>query len=257
MRFVVLLVALVLALLVPRLAAAQIVNVQARFADEPEEGLHGAAEASLDWRTGSQDYLAFRTGLTGTVRKGDHLVLGLAQGEYGLSEGERTLARTLEHLRYRQRLHDHLFIEAFLQHEYNAFRRLQLRGLLGAGPRVLLVREQLFTAAVGGSLMLEYEELGRDDLPDAGRVSVDARFNAYLMGQLKLMENLTFAQTLYLQPRADRFSDVRVLNETAITARANPRVGLTLSFLLFYDRAPPAGVPPLDSQLRTALAVTF
>ena len=250
-------VAALLLSLLPLSAPAQIVNVQARFAGEPEPGLHGAMEASLDWRTGSQEYLAVRGGLTGTANYGNHLFLALGQGEHGLSSGERTLSRTLEHLRYRYRIHDHLFAEAFVQHEYNAFRRLQLRGLAGAGPRFLLVREKVFTAAVGVALMIEREELGHDDLPDAGRVTTDARFSSYVVGQLQLMENLTVAQTLYVQPRADRFSDVRLLNETAITARANPRVGLTLGLLLFYDRAPPAGVPRLDSQLRTALAVTF
>jgi putative salt-induced outer membrane protein YdiY len=105
--------------------------------------------------------------------------------------------------------------------------------------------------------MVEREQLRQDDHPDAGQRTTELRFSSYAVAQVALMENLTLAQTVYVQPRADDFSDLRVLNETSLTAKANERVGLTVGFILFLDRAPPAGVSPLDTQLRTALAVSF
>jgi hypothetical protein len=244
-------------LLLAAAAQAQIVNVQSRFADAPEPGFHGALEGAVDWRTGSQDYLTVRGGLTLQGSVGDHLVLLLAQGEHGVAGGERTLARTLEHLRYRYRLTALVSAEAFIQHELNLFRRLQLRALVGAGPRLHLLDHSVFGAVMGLALMAEHERLRTDEHPDAGARVTDLRLSSYLLGRFRLMENVSLVETVYFQPRLDAFRDLRILNETALVLRANPRVSVTLAFLLSLDRAPPAGVSRLDTQLRTSLGVGF
>ena len=241
----------------PLTTTAQIVDVQARFAAEPEQGLHGGVAASADWRTGSVDILTLRAALTGHALYGKHLGLAFIEGEYARASGEKIIQRTMEQLRYRYDLAQRLAREAFLQHELNEFRRINLRALVGAGPRTTLVRGEIFTAALGLALMVEREHLRQDGEVDAGRRSTELRLSSYAVAQVEVLKNLSLAQTVYAQPRLDRFSDLRLLNQTALTAKANPNVGLTLSLNLFWDRAPPASVPPLETQLRTTLAVTF
>lgn len=238
-------------------AHAQIVDVQGRFAGEPAPGLSGAAESSVDWRTGSNDYLALRAAFTIKWLRERHLWLTLVQGELGVSGGERTLGRMLEHLRYRYAWTDRLSTEVFLQHELNPFRRLLLRGLVGAGPRLKVVRGEQFTAALGLALMVEHERLRNDEFRDAGEIRTDLRISTYALARIQILERMILSETIYVQPRVNRPADFRILNETSLTVTATERIGLTLSFLLYLDREPPLGVSPLDTQLRSGISVAF
>lgn len=246
-----------LSLLLGTSASAQIVDVQARFPKEAEQGLSGGLEAGFDWRTGSNDYFAVRGAFTAQALVDDHQFMTLVQGEYGTSAGEAILSRTLEHVRYRHHFSETFAAEAFIQHELNLFRRLQLRGLVGAGPRVRYVHGKRFNAAFGVAAMVEHERLRKDDAPDAGELQTNLRLSSYVLARVEPFEGVSLAETVYFQPRADRFSDFRVLNETALVVKASERIGLTLAFLLFYDAQAPALVEPLDTQLRSGVTVSF
>ena len=242
-----------LTLLVAAPAAAQIVNVQSVFTDDAPLGVSGGIDAAVDWRTGSNDFLALRGALAGQWRGERGQVLALARGEYGLSQGLTTLNRVLEHLRYRHSLTERWGAESFLQHEYDGFRRLQLRALLGAGPRFRLIREEKLNLALGLALMLEHERLRQDDQPDAGARTTDLRLSSYALAGLPVAENVELTETVYVQPRLDAPADLRVLNETALVVRPNAHFSLGLAFVLTWDRRPPASIAPLDTQLRTTL----
>jgi hypothetical protein len=245
----------VLVLLAARSASAQIVNVQALFEETVPEGPSAGVELSVDWRTGSTNLLVARGMLLGQWRSERHWVLGVVRGEYGFAGEKRIVSKTLEHLRYRHRFLEWLSGEVFLQHEYDEFRRLQLRALLGTGPRFTLWGAEGGNLILGVAGMLEHERLRRDDAPDAGNQATNVRLSSYLLGRLKLMENISLVETLYLQPRVDRPSDLRLLNETLLAVDANKRVVFTVGFILTYDRTPAANVSPVDTQLRTSLGV--
>lgn len=237
---------------------AQIVNVHNRFLDSSEEGLHGALEASVDWRTGSNDYLTLKAGGGLKGAWGRNVLLGLVEGETGQVEGTRTLNRTLEHVRHRYHFSDVVASEAFLQHEFNEFRRLQLRVLLGAGPRFQVVRGERGGLAVGVALMLERERL-RDDAEasDAQRLVTEYRASSYLLGNVRVMEGFSIVQTVFLQPRLSSPSDFRAMSDTSLVAQANERLSMTVGFVAFYEASPPVGVEKLDTQLRSAIGWRF
>jgi len=252
------LLVLVLGVLTSREAAAQIVNVQALFDEATAPpGLAGAVEASLDWRTGSTELLVARGMLLGQWHAERHTVLGVARGEYGFAGEKLIVSRILEHLRYRYRFLDWLSGETYVQHEYDAFRRLQLRALVGAGPRFTPWSSDTARLVLGVTMMLEHEQLRRDGEPDAGTRATDLRLSSYVLARVKLMENMSLVETLYVQPRLTGFSDVRLLNETLLAVEPNKRFTFTTGFLLTYDTAPPATVSRLDTQLRTGIAVKF
>jgi putative salt-induced outer membrane protein YdiY len=160
-------------------------------------------------------------------------------------------------VRYRYRFTDWLQGETFVQHELDAFRRLRLRALVGAGPRFTLWSTDAGSLVLGVAAMLEYEQLRHDDLPDAGAQALDPRLSSYALGRLKLLENMSLVETLYVQPRLTRFSDVRVLNDTSLVIDINKRLTFGTGFILTYDAAPPATVSRFDTQLRSALGVKF
>ena len=145
---------LLLVLLTSRGAAAQIVNVQALFDDATAPlGASGAAELSLDWRTGSTSLLVARALVLGQWRTEKHTVLGAVRGEYGFARDELIVSKFLEHLRYRYRFTDWLAGELFLQHELDAFRRLRLRALAGAGPRFTLWSSEAGSLVLGAAIV--------------------------------------------------------------------------------------------------------
>lgn len=247
--------ACVLVLLISRGAAAQIVNVQALFEEKADPGPSGSVELSADWRTGSTALFSIRGALVGQWRAEPHTWLAVVRGEYTFVNGERIVSRVLEHLRYRYRFSEWLAAESFLQHEFDEFRRLQARGLLGAGPHFTLKGTEDLGLVLGVAAMLEYEQLRHDGEPDAGRRWTDLRVSSYALVRVKLMENVSLLETVYAQPRVARPSDIRLLNETALAVTPNAYLTLSLGFTLSYDAAPPATVSPLDTQLRTTLGL--
>jgi hypothetical protein len=236
-------------------AAAQIVNVQALFDEKAPPGPSGAVDLGADWRTGSTNLFTVRGALLGQWRTETHTLLAAIRGEYAFASGERIVSKVLEHLRYRYRFTERLSGEAFVQHEYDEFRRLQLRALLGAGPRLTLLRVDDTTLVLGVAVMLEHERLRRDGEPDAGARATDPRMSSYLLGRVKLMENIHLVETVYVQPRLTKPSDIRVLNDTVFEVTPNERVTVGLGFNLTFDSAPPATVSRLDTQLRTSVGI--
>ena len=249
---------LLLALGVSPVAAAQIVNVQALFDEATAPmGWSAGAELSLDWRTGSTNLIVARLLTSGQWRSEKHTVLAVVRGEYGFAQEELFVSRILEHARYRYRINDWLSAEGFVQHELDAFRRLRARALVGAGPRFTLWSEEKASLVLGVAMMGEYEQLRRDDAVDSGQEMVDARLSSYVLGRVKLIEHMSLVETLYAQPLAKRFSDFRLLNETLLVVEPHKRLTFSTGFTIVYDSAPPATVPPLDTQLRTSLGVKF
>ncbi|RKH42228.1 DUF481 domain-containing protein [Corallococcus sicarius] len=238
-------------------AAAQIVNVQALFDEKAEPGPAASIELGGDWRTGSTQLFSVRGSLVGQLRSERGVWLGVIRGEYSFASGERIVSQVLEHVRYRRKFTERVSAEAFVQHEYNEFRRLQLRALVGAGPRVVLFNEEATGLTFGVALMVEHERLRKDGEPDAGDRYTDPRVSSYLLGRVNLMENIDLVETIYFQPRVTRPSDLRVLNETLFSVTPNPRVTVGIGFNLTYDSAPPATVPALDTQVRTTVGVKF
>lgn len=253
-------------LLLPLAARAQIVNVQALFDETAPQGLSAALEGSADWRTGSTDVLLLRGGAVGQYKVGSRALLGALRGEYGWAKGTVISSRLFEHLRYRQRVSDWLAAEAFAQHEFDRFRRLELRALLGAGPRFTLWPQQLQQPqaavqertyerqlVVGVALMAELERLQRDAQPDAGQRTLDARVSSYVLGRLKFRENVELVETFYVQPLLVRPRDFRIRNETQLTVQLTKQLSAGVGYVVTYDRYPPAGVPKLDTGLHSTL----
>jgi putative salt-induced outer membrane protein YdiY len=236
-------------------AAAQIVNVQALFGEKAPPGPSAAVDLGADWRTGSTSLFTVRGALLGQWRTETHTWLAAIRGEYAFASGERIVSKVLEHVRYRYRFTERLSGEAFAQHEYDEFRRLQFRALLGAGPRLTLLSHEDATLVFGVAVMLEHERLRKDGEVDAGNRATDPRLSSYLLARVKLMENIHLVETFYAQPRLTGPSDIRLLNDTIFEVTPNERVTVGIGFNLTFDSAPPATVSRLDTQLRTSVGL--
>lgn len=237
---------------------AQIVNVQGQLAKPPEkDGITGQAELKLDWREGNNPL--FDIGGTGSVlvRRGRALGLAIARGGYGTIRGVTLTKRTFEHVRTRVFLSCVWRWEAFGQHEYDQFRRLSVRTLVGTGPALQIFNTKHVALLAGAAYMFEYERLDeRAGTTDAGARSALHRASLYLTGT-QTAGDVAFAETIYVQPRFDDAGDIRLLGELSITSQLSKRIALGNAFTAAYDRTPPEGVKRYDTQLRVSVIVAF
>jgi hypothetical protein len=105
--------------------------------------------------------------------------------------------------------------------------------------------------------MLEHERLRRGLEPDAGEQVLVGRLSTYLFLATTIAPQLRLGNTLYVQPRLDRSTDVRVLGETSLLATATEHFSVKMSLTSAFDSEPPAGVVPLDATLKGTLQVSF
>ncbi len=249
--------AIALAIASSTAARAQIVNVQPLLAKEPHPGFAAAVEAAVDWRTGNTDLLLVSGSALGRYHLGRHLVFAYVRGELGKKSGANFIDRDLEHLRYRLRVLRFVDGEAFVQHDRDAFRRLALRAIGGAGPRLQIARSRLVEAAVAVAYMLEYERLREGKEPDAGRATLAHRLSGYVTLFVRVGERLKIGHTVFVQPRLDARRDVRLLSETELLVAATQHVALKNSLTLTFDSQPPVGVSALDTTLKSSIQISF
>jgi Protein of unknown function, DUF481 len=238
---------------------AQIVNVQGAIAKPPDNNaVVGQVELKLNWAEGNSPAFDASGGASVLWKHDQILSLVQVRGEYGTALHVENTAKTFEHIRERISLGCVWRWEAFVQHEYDQFRRLSLRTLVGTGPALQLMNEPDVAILAGATYMFEYEALdNRMGTNDAGARYDEQRASVYLTGREVLVENVAFVQTIYVQPRFDDLSNYRLLGDAALEVKLTKRVAVTDGLLVDYDSRPPQGVRAWDTSLKIGLVVTL
>lgn len=183
----------------------------------------------------------------------------LTDGAFIRAESNTLANRGFAHTRYTRMWRPRLGTEAFAQLQYNELTRLRQRAVIGGGARVAVVQRRVVQAWFGSGYMAEYEQnrTEEDDLHPAS--VVNHRWTSYAVVNVTptRAQTLVIRNTLYGQPRFDRFADIRVLESFAIEARALPTLALGVDFLVLYDSEPPQGVVTTDLRLGSYLRVRF
>lgn len=190
-------------------------------------------------------------------RREPHYTFATGQLRYGTQDGDPFRDRVFGHVRYNYRLLPWLVTETFTQLQRDRFARLQLRVLAGGGVRIRYFNRDAVKLFQGTTPMYEYENLDRVPLDRHPATVSTARWSNYVNLRLRLSEETRFTATVYVQPRVDEWSDVRVLNQAALTVHLTEAVHLTTEFRLNYDSRPPAEVESLDLALQNGIEVSF
>lgn len=240
-------------------ASAQIVNVQGALAKPPaKDGVTGDVSLKLNWREGNNPIFDLSGSATVVLRHGRWLGLAMARGGYGTSRGLPLTRRTFEHVRARVTLVDRWRWEAFAQHEYDQFRRLLARAVVGTGPAYRLVDAKTIGLLAGAAYLAEFEELdARMGTTDAGEGSFTHRGSLYVTGSEDLSDTVAIVQTVYFQPQLTQPSDFRVLGEVAVQSKLSTRLALRNSFTVAYDTSPPDQIETYDTALEVSLILTW
>jgi len=257
------LAALLAGLLIAPVAQAQIVNVSSLAGKAVKDGLSGSAKLSVNYQQGNTQLVLASAAATGFYRFCGNTFLLTASGAYGLNgppgewKDDPFRERTFEHLRYRRDVTEVISWEAFLQHEYDRWRRLNLRALAGTGPRFDITLGKDDHLALGIAYMAQYEELLKPKDGDPLSGWLEHRMSSYITFSHKFNKRAAISGSAYFQPRIDAFGDLRALFEASLVVGITDKLGLSVAYKLAYDSEPPAEVIGTEHKTTTGFKYAF
>ena len=240
--------------LLPNLAWA-IINIEREGVDDGALGREGTFQVSVNGQSGNSETVSAELGARIHWRYADYSQFVAVSAKYGESAGETNADQTFLHLRHIQGAKvEPLAWEVFAQLERDEFRDLNVRALLGAGVRRNLWRDLVQTSAtLGLGGFYSFERYDSDPDEDETRL----RANSYFALQHQLSEQTSVSSTTYVQPRVTQLSDLRVLQQTALTVALAKQLALKVSLDIMHDSEPPRDVEATDVVYKTTLVFEF
>jgi hypothetical protein len=232
------------------------VNVEPLREQIEESGFGARVRASVTTLAGNTRGVVFGGGGLLGFRSSRHLAYFDVAGDYTSMNSVVSVAKWFAHARHNYELARLLAWEVFGQLESDRFRRVQLRELLGTGPRFTLLDEEAFRLFYGTSYMYEHTRFDSAEAGSRGE-GVSHRWNNYVSVSYRPDERILLSSVIYAQPRFDRFSNYHVLNVSSagftITERLQSRVDCTIR----YESVHPPDVKGADLELKSALELVF
>ncbi len=267
----------------PGVSSAQIVNVLDAV-ESSEDGVSGAADFTIEWRTGNTNLRRIGWNLGTSYRDGKHLLFfqwqltnAVKKSALDGSYDDPYISNSFEHLRYRFHVKGPLSTETFLQHAMDGKKRLRVRALAGTGLRLETSKKKWGFVALGTDYMFSYEEY-YDDCSctnDPGGCTEDDagveppatyvyepfqhRWSSYLQLVWRMGDNVSFQQTTFYQPRLDDFGDFRLMTEAGLVLKAGLFYAKTSFTVSYHSRLSVwcPGVENFDTVLKNAIGFSF
>lgn len=237
-------------------AAAAQVNTETLRLGDPPDGPHGDLKADLALKRGNTELLQLGGSGRAYYQAGVHTPLLFMRGELGSENDERFTENGFIHARWTAMWHPRVGSELFGQVQYDAFIDLKFRGLIGAGPRFAVLLEDWVELYLGTGYMLEREVLSIPSTDPHPRRTLAHRSTTYVSIKIAAAETVSLRNVAYVQPRWDRFSDVRVLDELELEVDANDYLAIVNTLGFRYDSDPPSTVRDYDLDLKIGLRIT-
>ena len=174
------------------------------------------------------------------VRK-RHTWLALTNYNLGKVEKQDVINDGFQHFRYNYEISSGVTWEAFTQTQFNEAIRLQLRWLLGGGPRFNLIRKENHEMNLGALYMYEYNE---EHFKETAVTFYhrDHRLSCYLSFVTHPTPNFSISGTSYFQPLLNNWDDLRFSSQTSLIFHLTKKLHYSASFSLLYDSRVPETV---------------
>ncbi|MEO8877933.1 MAG: DUF481 domain-containing protein [Polyangiaceae bacterium] len=214
-------------------------------------------QGSLDAREGNTQGVDASTAGGVGFATGRHLGFIFGSAELARFNGVTSIDNSFVHARYNYEFLSWLWGEAFAQLQSDEFQRILLRDLVGLGPRFGAYQSKSLDVFVGTGWMVEHDAINA--IPGSGdRTEFNAhRWNNYVSANYELDTRVSFASTLYVQPRWNDFSDCRVLESSALIFKITTALAASIVGTYHYDSSPPTGVKTTDVDVKNVLSVTY
>lgn len=249
------LIAIILALILYSFAGrvfAQIMNIEQERIKTDTTGWEGSAKLSFEYMKNKKELYTGGADVHIQFKTKKSLFLLLTEYNITKSHGEDFENAAVAHLRYNYKIKDWLTAEAFTQVQFNKLLKVQFRWLLGAGPRLKIIKAKSFRMYFGSLYMFEHEVLS-----DTGIINRNHRLSCYLSFTAKFRDNLSLINTTYYQPRFDYFSDFRISSQTDLKIKISRHFAFQVSYLYYLDKFPAFDVPGETHHFKNSLVFEF
>ncbi len=213
-------------------------------------------KANLTGKTGNTEQLAFGAAALLGLRDERNLFYISSTADYSRLNHETNVASAFAHARYNRKFLEWLWGELFAQMESDRFRRVALRTLLGAGPRFILTETPELAVYYGASYMLEVTERTTAVTADR-REQIAHRFNNYATLNVHPHPRIGLSETVYYQPRFDRWSDYWLLSVFSARFEVTQTLSTQIDFTAHRESSVPPGVKRTDTTVVSSLAFTW
>ncbi|MEL6178692.1 MAG: DUF481 domain-containing protein [Myxococcota bacterium] len=173
-----------------------------------------------------------------------------ANGELARNDG-------FSHLRYTYMWHPRVGPEAFTQVQFDEFRLLRRRTLLGGGLRVVALNRASVQLWFGTGYMAEWEERNVEPPDVVSVLNHRSATYATLQWNIASADRINLLFTGYAQPRLDAPADIQMLAEASLVIRLSERLSLSTDLNLRHDSRPPSSVQTTDITTGNSLVFTL
>ena len=241
---------IILVLIFPTISYSQ-VNIESIRNKNTKEGFYGSIKGGIQVQKGNVDIQRYDSLADLHFKKNIHHIILRASFSKGYQSEKKFQNSAFSHFRYTNMLHNSLGYEIFTQTEFDEFKSLELRQLLGGGIRLEKNFFEYLVFASGLGLMNDYEQIVNN------KTNTDARVNSYISikNTLSKKESSLFSVVMYYQPLMFNHKDFRINLEanirTSLISLWNISLENSINFL--YDTKPPENILTNDLIIKTSL----
>lgn len=204
----------------------------------------------LSGKSGNSDTENFEFGLYHSQRHDNHFGFIMASREYAKSNGAESANSSFLHFRYNYYFAKEKSFEVFTQSNFDDFRSLESRNLVGISYR----QEFHKTHAFGVGLFNEHEKYL---VNDESANFTQTRANLYWVFAKPISKYANLANTLYYQPNIEEFGDWRAFNKFSVNSALTENLYLKFGVLIEHNSQPVLDVEQTDISYRAGFEFEF
>ena len=182
-----------------------------------------------------------------------HLWLFINDLDFREANSKKFVNKSAQHFRHNYRFHEKIALESFLQSQNDEISAIRFRGLVGAGFRFKLSKNENYKFYLGSLVIYEHEDI----ISTIEENNRDWRSSSYVSMSLSPKNSISIVSTTYFQPRFDKFSDVRISSQSTLALEVFKNLRFTVNFTYQYDQFPVIGIPKEQYVLTNGVLYSF
>ncbi|MGH1469149.1 MAG: DUF481 domain-containing protein [Bdellovibrionales bacterium] len=208
--------------------AHSFINIES-LRQSDELGLLGSLGLKVNGASGNTDKFNSSLGANNIYRNKNNEYLSLLNYSYSEVSNTKNIHRGQIHLRYTTHFPKTFSIETFTQIQFDDFKSLKYRKLLGVGLRKNLLSSPSQWFSVGLGAFYESEEF--EDLTK----NILFRYNVYASYKAKLNDTSALTFVNYLQPSVDDIKNIRVKSHFNLKLKLYKNLSLSNDIRYSFD----------------------
>ncbi|MDF2450495.1 MAG: hypothetical protein K0R26_2999 [Bacteroidota bacterium] len=231
---------------------AQVINIESKRFLNDTNGWVGNSDFNFNVYSNTQQVLQFSNTLRIQYQQNRSRFILLNDLNF-IKAGNTDFANAgYQHFRYNYKVSRLLTMEAFTQTQYNPVLKLDFRYLIGAGPRLKLVKKKQARIYVAALYMYEFDDIVGEETDIR-----EHRVSSYITCTFSLFKTVDITSTTFYQPNVEKVQDFRIANDSGLEIHINKYLNFKSAFNLLYDSFQPSGIPDLVYTFRNGLSVKF